>query len=361
MAHKGFLLCIGLAAATLFLSPLVKAAEGGVVTVTVSLAGDCTLGADLRYGSWGGFDETFDKLAADGSDPYGYFLGGVKAVFEAADIAVVNLEGPLTEQTEFTDKTYVFKGSPDYARILTEGGVDAANMANNHAQDYGWAGYIDTRNSLTAAGVSYFGTDMPLILQANGVNVGFLGYMGMSYWTGDRLAGDVAALREAGADLVVVSFHWGEERTYSPNDVQRQLGRQAIDAGADLVVGHHPHVIQGIEEYNGRYIVYSLANFCFGGNRNPGDKDTFIYTQTFAFDSDTLERKPARDKVRITPCSVSSVDNRNDFRPTILTGADGERVMSRLAEYSAELNDYDLIEKLTYKRPRLNDLTTTFY
>ena len=114
--------------------------------------------------------------------------------------------------------------------------------------------------------------------------------------------------------------------------IGHKLGRKCIDWGVDLVIGHHPHVLQGIEEYKGRYIIYSLANFCFGANRNPEDKDTMIFQQTFTFENG---EKVEDQNARIIPCMVSSVKTRNDFRPTPATGEDKQRILKRMNEYSS--------------------------
>ncbi|MGE5405022.1 MAG: CapA family protein, partial [Candidatus Saccharibacteria bacterium] len=137
-------------------------------------------------------------------------------------------------------------------------------------------------------------------------------------------------------DLVIVTFHWGTEMTTHKHGVQTDLGRFAIDNGADLVLGTHPHVVQGIEKYKGRYIVYSLANFCFGNKRNPVDRDTFIFQQTFGFNSNGLLVK-AFDK-KIIPCAVSSTPGRNDYRPTILSGKSGDRVINKILAVSVPYN-----------------------
>ncbi|HBQ65024.1 MAG TPA: capsular biosynthesis protein, partial [Clostridiales bacterium] len=141
-------------------------------------------------------------------------------------------------------------------------------------------------------------------------------------------------------DLVIVSFHWGSELQYYPDGVQVELGHVAIDAGADLVWGHHPHVIQGIEKYKDRYIVYSLGNFCFGGNINPSDKDTMIFQARFSF---TSGEKPSCTG-NIVPCRISSVDYINDYKPVVLTGEEERRVIGRIHAYSAEL-PYGIVTK----------------
>jgi len=130
---------------------------------------------------------------------------------------------------------------------------------------------------------------------------------------------------------VIAYFHWGHDRTNVPNDSQRRVGRFAIDNGADLVLGAHPHVIQGIEEYKGKNIVYSLGNFAYGGHANPEDKDTFIFQQTFTFIDGKLQNT---NETNIIPTYVSSLRHRNNYQPTPAEGAEAERILARIEKYS---------------------------
>jgi hypothetical protein len=143
-----------------------------------------------------------------------------------------------------------------------------------------------------------------------------------------------AIAKEAGVDLILVACHWGVEKDNYPEAYQQRLGRKCIDMGADLVIGHHPHVLQGIEEYKGKLILHSLGNFCFGANRNPTDKDTMIFRQTFTFVDGELQGDM---DALVIPCSVSSVSSKNDFQPTPLTGEDATRVINRLNTYSEDM------------------------
>ena len=144
---------------------------------------------------------------------------------------------------------------------------------------------------------------------------------------------NIETLREQNVDLILACCHWGIEKDTYPENYQQVLGRKCIDWGVDLVIGHHPHVLQGIEEYKGRYIIYSLANFCFGANRNPADKDTMIFQQTFTFENG---QKVEDRNARIIPCMVSSVSTRNDFKPTPAAGEDKKRILQRMNEYSRD-------------------------
>jgi poly-gamma-glutamate synthesis protein (capsule biosynthesis protein) len=305
------------------------------VRITLSFAGDCTLGSDMEYGRWNSFVEMYENQ----SDPDSYFLANVRPIFERDDLTIVNLEGPLTTSSAKAEKEFAFSGDPKYANILAVGSVEAVNLSNNHANDYGSGGFNDTVNALNGAGVSYYGAGTAFIREVKGVKVGLLGYKA---WASDRatlnaVTNDIQSLREQGAKIVAVTFHGGEEAVYSPDTHQKTLARHAIDNGADVVVGHHPHVIQGIEIYNGKYIAYSLGNFSFGGNRNPSDKDTFIFQQTFTFDINTLE--PRETQAAVYPCSISSVKDRNNFQPTPLTGAEASQMLSKLNNLSLPLNE----------------------
>lgn len=308
-------------------------------TVTISAAGDCTLGTDENFDPSGSFDTVYDSVG----DP-SYFFSKVRDVFANDDLTIVNLEGTLTDSTDRQDKTYAFKGDPSYTEILTDGSVEAANLANNHSHDYGDESYEDTIENLKEADITSFGYDSSPVIEINGIRIGLVGTYELADGIDckDDMLQQIKSVRENGASLVIVSFHWGTERADYPDDTQVELAHAAIDAGADLVLGHHPHVLEGIETYHGRKIVYSLGNFCFGGNNNPSDKDTMIYQQTFHIqngkvsysDSDTEEDSD----FRILPCSISSSSSRNNFQPVVLTGEEATRVQERIRELSDGLS-----------------------
>ncbi len=304
------------------------------VNIKLSFAGDCTLGMDHTRGYANSFYNVFDKQKGN----FAYFFENVKPIFEADDLTIVNLEGPLTDKNTSAKKEFTFKGLPSFTNILKEGSVEAVNFANNHNMDYKQGGFDDTLKHLSEAGIGVFVSPKEYITEVKGIKVGFLGYKGWSAGAKNEIKADIQALKDKGARLVTVSFHWGIERANVPNKTQTDLGHWAIDSGADLVVGHHPHVMQGIEKYKDKYIVYSLGNFCFGGNRNPTDKDTFIFTQQFTFDYKEGTYNLTKDEVKIHPVMVSSVKNLNDFKPTPAQGADFERIAKRLNDYSAKVN-----------------------
>ena len=300
------------------------------IKLTVSCVGDCTLGKDENA------NQSTSLPAYAQEKGLEYFLSNVSDIFEADDLTIVNFEGTLTTSNNRADKTFAFKGDPSYTEILTSGGVEACNLANNHSHDYGSDSFTDTKQYLSAAGLLTFGYDSVAITEINGVKVGLVGVYELAKGAdcAEDLEAAMATAKEEGAELIIVSFHWGIEREEVPESTQISLAHKAVDLGANLVVGHHPHVLQGIEEYNGVNIVYSLGNFCFGGNKNPGDKDTMIYQQTFTIVDGQVQ--PELD-VNVIPCSLSSVSDYNDYRPTPATGDEADRILAKIESRSAAI------------------------
>lgn len=302
--------------------------EAAEISLTISLAGDCTLGQDENQSG-----NTFPVKYNEVNDP-SYFFSGVQDAFANDDLTIVNFEGTLTESNNRVAKTYAFKGDPSYVNILTQGSIEAVNLANNHSQDYGVESYTDTKKYLDEANITHFGYDETAVIEVKGTKIGLIGIMDL--FTGieckSQLLENIEKVKAEGAVLIIVSFHWGTEKEAYPDEIQKELAHTAIDNGADLVVGHHPHVLQGIETYNGKKIVYSLGNFCFGGNKNPSDKDTMIFQQTFTVKGDQVLED---ENINVIPCSLSSVSSYNDYHPIILEGTEAQRVLDKINERSA--------------------------
>lgn len=313
---------------TLDTVPVEEEDMGVSAQVTISAAGDFTLGTDENFDYSTSLPARYEEV----QDP-GYFLQNVKDIFASDDLTIVNLEGPLTTSEERADKQFSFKGDPSYTEILTSGSVEACNLANNHSKDYGIQGYEDTIANVEAAGIKTFGYERTAIWETNGVKVGLAGVYELAEGMDcqDDMTAAIQSLKDAGADLVIVSFHWGIEKENYPDETQQTLAHAAIDQGADLVLGHHPHVLQGIEKYQGKYIVYSLGNFCFGGNKNPSDKDTMIFQQTFTLENGEVVED---DAINIIPCRISSEDDYNNYQPTPAEGEEAQRILGRIQEYS---------------------------
>ena len=293
-------------------------------TILISAAGDCTLGGDVNSSSGGRFSQYADEYGLD------YFFENVRDIFAADDFTVVNLEGPLTTQTsKRSGRQFNFRGDPEYVNILSGSSVEVCSLANNHALDFKNAGLSDTAANLESVGVGAAGYDNAWYGEKDGVRVCFLSFTEWDY-SADAIAERVRQEKE-NSDLVIVSVHWGEELRNRATSTQERYGHAIIDAGADLVLGHHPHVLGGIEQYKGKYIVYSLANFCFGGNSNPNDKDTMIFQQTFVVDG---AGNVSDGGINIIPCSISSVSSTNNYQPTPLTGDAAAAVIDKVSSYS---------------------------
>lgn len=303
-------------------APAPQPPEDPVTTPTISAAGDCTLGTEESFGYEGTFPAAWDAAGGDGS----VFLAGVQPIFAHDDLTVVNLEGPLTTRGERQEKTFAFRGDPAYVELLKDGSVEAATLANNHSYDYGSDGFWDTFKDLGDNGIMPFGYEESQLVTVKGIPVGLVGINVLEGGAPDLLLSEMKKVKDKGARLVVVYFHWGSELETRPDEDQIYLAHLAIDQGADLVLGAHPHVIQPLETYKGHTICYSLGNFCFGGNSNPRDKDTFIYQQTFRFQKGHLL---GADPGKVIPCRISSTPDWNDYRPTLVEGAEAERIKGK--------------------------------
>ena len=278
-----------------------------------------TIGRNVQHSG----SSIFEKELKKQNDDVNFIFRNVKDIFEGDDVTIVNFEGVLadtyTMPSNKRNNEFLFLGKPGYARALTENSVEMATIENNHINDFGEQGVTDTISALEGAGVAWANADHMAVYQTQGLRIGLLAYQTLNQpFTSDELKvmvdEDIAAARKT-CDLVVVYFHWGNELDYSPRDNQVMLGRAAIDSGADLVLGAHSHRINPIECYQGRYIVYSLANCSFAGNNKPKDMYTFIFQTRFKMRDGAL----VQNTFRIIPCRISSRKDYNDFAITPLT------------------------------------------
>ena len=297
--------------------------------VTITAVGDCTLGDDVNFNPSNSFSTVYSMYG------YTWFFQNVKSILEADDITFANFEGVLTTSDAREIKEYAFKGDPQYTSILKDGSIETVTLANNHSSDYGAQSLEDTKQYLTEAGIDYCIGDEIIYRDVKGVRAALIGIyvLDSGIEKKSQVERTVTAAKQNGADLIVVGFHWGSEKSNYPDEVQQSLAHTAIDCGADLVVGHHPHVLQGIEQYQGKYIVYSLGNFCCGGNSAPTDTDTMIFQQTFSVNKDG---EVTDSRINIIPCSITSQSGWNSYQPTPQEGAEAERIMGRINEYSAQ-------------------------
>ena len=289
---------------------------------TLTFLGDCTIGSAPSQ-----FNVMYSILWYIGED-YGYPFRGVIDYIDNDDLTIVNLEGTFCDPMPNSGALFTFRAPKNYVNVLTENSIEAASFANNHTMDYNKAGYDSTLATLEEAGVPYVEKDSSMIMTTeSGLTVGFYALA----FTVDKahMAAEIAALRDQGAEVVVVSAHWGAEGSYRAAHTQTEIAYAAIDAGANIVYGHHPHVLQKIEEYNGGIIYYSLGNFVFGGHHWPQDLDSAVLQQE-------IIRSPMGEislgELTIIPVSCSSLPAQNDFQPTPYdVGSEKyERVLSKL-------------------------------
>ena len=285
----------------------------------ISMAGDCTLSSTQR-------ENTFETIVnGDMSWPF----SGTKQFFEDDYLTIANLECSLSYEQLYGSSMFQFCGDAGNAQMLVEGGVDFVTTSNNHTYDFGQTGLDNTMAVLEEYGIAYAAPDGSYIYRlGDGITVGL--YAAKYTCTQAEITAGVSALaNDPDVDVVICLMHWGLEGYYRQVPNQTTLGQAAIDAGADIVYGSHPHVLQPIEEYNGGWIVYSLGNFVFGGNTNPRDKDTAIVQFTV--------RRAADGEVTVEgweaiPCRLSSVTTHNDFCPVPYEegSEEYERTMSKL-------------------------------
>lgn len=295
---------------------------------------------DLMMSSW-----IVEQVAEKGVD---YPFDSTRIVLQKADLAIANLEAPLTQKGErFFNKTYTFKVPPDFISGMSNAGFDVFTLANNHIVDFGCEGLTNTIYTLRNAGIQYSGAGdninracEPAFVSVNDVKVAFLGFS-MTYpqefWATSTRCGTCYPTEEllytlvtdceSRADITVVSFHWGAEKHTYPRDYQMEYGRAAIDYGADLVLGHHPHVLQGFELYQGKLIAYSLGNYVFGSYSYAAKTSAMVVIK---LDHQGLIM------ARIIPLNVFNAEVQ--FQPRELRGEDRDRVIQHLNDISMPLN-----------------------
>ena len=288
--------------------------KDGSFQLVITAGGDMTIGGDVRKRGDSLFERELKKQGGD----LNFLTRNVRDILLADDLTIVNFEGTLTTAPVYkTNNQFVFSAPPEYVSILRDGGIEAVALQNNHVMDHGEAGLKDTKAALESAGIVWSDAQNKGVYEINGVSIAMLTYQQYREQVAELLIKVPQDVQNAKAlhDIVIVSFHWGAELDHKPNSNQIELGRATIDAGADLVLGHHSHRINPIEYYKGRYIVYSLGNFSFAGNNKPSDMSTFLFQIRFNVKQNSIEP----DSFRIIPCRISSRKDYNDFAPTPFT------------------------------------------
>jgi len=255
---------------------------------TIIFTGDLNLAANFEYAAKRRTINVFAKWKSIG----------------AYDLMMVNLENAVTRSLDSMDKEFVFKMKPEYLSQLSNAGITIVNCANNHSADFGIEGILDSAGIRhTGIGRNLSEARKPVVLDVNNIRIGFLGYGGTKKFLASRtqpgtaprsqwlILDDIRRLRPR-VDFVVVNLHWGQELETEPDSSQIILAHQIIEGGADLIVGHYPHVLQGIEQYLGRTVAYSLGNFVFGGNLKCANSETAVLKVRFAKDTMEVQAVP---------------------------------------------------------------------
>lgn len=290
-------------------------ADGSVV-ITLSAVGDVTIGKNAQHSG----SSIFEKELARQDNDINFIFRNVKDILAEDDVTIINFEGVLAEEYSIPknkrENSFLFIGPTSYAEALVNGSVEIATIENNHIDDFGDAGRKSTQETLSANDITWADEYNMASYETQGVKIAVLSYKTFDYYDtlNSKVPREVAAAKET-HDLVIVCFHWGAEKDYYPNKNQRNLAHATIDAGADLIIGHHSHRINPIEQYNGKYIVYSVGNFSFAGNSKPDDMSTFIFQTRFRMKDGEI----MNNSFRIIPCRISSKTDYNDFAPTPYT------------------------------------------
>ena len=274
--------------------------EEGKNTFVVSMLGDCTLSSSQ-------YNNDYEKVL---NGDYTWPFSGMIEYLAGDDFTLANLECAFSEKQLTGYTTFFFCGPPEHAEILVEGSVECVTMGNNHTEDFGQPGIDSTHEALDAVQMPYIDEDACQVFDVEGMKLGV--YVTHYMPTVEAVEAGIAELQELEPDIIIVSAHWGNEGEYQPTDEQVEVAHAAIDAGADIVYGSHPHVLQPTEKYGDGFICYSLGNFSFGGNTAPRDRDTAIAQATITLNRDG---NYAVEKVECIPCCLSSTEKLNDYRP----------------------------------------------
>ena len=323
----------------------------GSAIITITCTGDFTIGKDTGWDKKRSRRKSVDNYSKEMQDYGGdlnFSMQNMKGLFQDDDMTLINFEMTLTDSDYVPDNKsrneFLFSAPPSWVSILPDNGIEAVSLENNHIMDHGEEVYGETQQTLEDAGIVWSNSEHLGVFECKGIQIAMLSYLCIDRYDRlwDKVPQDIAAAK-ALYPLVIVSFHWGNEKDYAPTNNQIRMGRLAVDAGADLVIGHHSHRMNPIEQYKGVYICYSLGNFCFSGNTKPSDMSSFVFQTRFRVKDGACTPRG----FRIIPIRISSRTARNDFIPTpYTTGSNIDSVLTVLKNNGRKLEyavaDYPL-------------------
>ena len=321
----------------IFLMLLVCMAAGSALgeTLTLSFIGDCSIGElPTSAGKAGSYTATVDEHG------YDWPFSLVREYLDGDDFTFANNEVNFTSRTRHQDKKTNLKAPAQYAQVYLHSGVDAVNTANNHAMDFYDGGYTDTLAALDSYEIPHFGTLYPGTKRAQdrlgmyevkGIKIGAVGFSYPQDSDVKKISARIEQMRQEGCDLVIVSLHWGREVQTTPQSWQFSYARKLIDAGADVIWGHHPHILQQVQFYNGKPIFYSTGNFTFGSMSNV-DPDTGIFQLRYEISDNEIQLK----NFTVIPCRTQG---KGDYRPYPLTDPEEKKTMLKKLIYKKKVKN----------------------
>ena len=313
-----------------------RADPSGDTTATLSLLGDCSIGDAYRVRKKA---SSLTSVIIEKGKAWPF--AQVSEILKADDLTAANLEVCLTDSTKPIDILYPMIAPPENAEVLAQGGVEIVNTVNNHSFDFGTQGYDDTLTSLDSANILHFGTairggkaysDLTSIVDAKGIRFGFIGFSYPQLKTLEAIGERIKALRAEGCDVVVVSLHWGRETFVTPSAWQTEYAREVIDLGADVVWGHHPHVLQPIQFYHGKPVLFSTGNFVFATMSNV-DPSTGIFQLQY----EKTETGAVLRSLTVLPCLTQTSGS---YQPFPVTDQDGMQAIWKLLRYTKTYEGY---------------------
>jgi poly-gamma-glutamate capsule biosynthesis protein CapA/YwtB (metallophosphatase superfamily) len=305
-------------------------------TVTLTCIGDTLLGSnDLVSVEDYAFQRYIERFG------YGYPFEKLHSLLDNDDITLANFECVLNDDAPAQKSRYSFRGPTDYVNILTQGSVEVVSLANNHSGDYGEEGFTSTIAALDAAGVLYSGSidygNYTCIWEKDGIKIGFFGLFPLYYKDhADKVQKSVDVLKEAGCQVIVASVHAGLEYRDVHGDLQTRYGRIARSLGANIVVGTHPHVPQGVSVLNGVTQLYSLGNAVFGGNTGVDEVIHSLGSVIAQFTLTFEDGVYTGHQLTLWPIHISGVTPENNYQPVLASGDDAAKIM-RLIQNDSDI------------------------
>lgn len=298
-------------------------------TLTMTFVGDCTMGCHYE---WFKDARSFVQVIKREGMDYPFKL--VRDVFFEDDLTVINFEGVLADSNTYmlSGRKYNFRGPTEYVQILKDASIEVATLGNNHCTDFGNQGFEYTQKVMNENGIGAPRAEDYHIFEKNGIRIGIISYISNVYQRSlDDFPAYVSMLKnEEGCAAVILCLHAGEEYSFKHATGQWNYARKAIDAGVDLVIGHHPHVLQGLAIYKNRNIVYSLGNFSFGGNRRI--KKEHYHSMAVQVTMTFEEGEYVGQQLTILPAINTGTLDSNNYQPYWATGELANEVMEILQD-----------------------------